>query len=371
MTTATTTSVPETMRAFVLTGHGGMEKLRWEAAHPVPVPATGEALVRVLACGLNNTDVNTRTGWYSQTIGGATGEQSAKSDADDGAWGGRPLEFPRVQGADVCGEVVAVNGDAGRELVGRRVLIDGWMRDWNDPRNRDKCGYFGSERDGGFAEYCAAHVRNLHPVGTEWSPAELATFPTSGVTALNMIRRANVGDGDRVLITGASGGVGGFLIQIAKALGAVPIAMCGTGKEDAARSFGAEYVLPREPGDLRSALRDATGSAEVSVVADVVGGVLWPQLIGALSRGGRYVCSGAIAGPAAELDLRPFYLRDLTLLGATTTPPELFADLVGMINRAEIRPTLSATWPLEKLKEAQEAFLTKKHPGKLAVVAAE
>ena len=365
-------AAPATMRAFVLTGHGGLDKLEWDENFPTPTPRPDQALVRVLACGLNNTDINTRTGWYSEKVSGATSAESAKADADDGAWGGKPLTFPRIQGADVCGEVAAVGDPAFAHLQGKKVLVDGWMRDWDDPRNRAKCGYFGSESDGGFAEYCAVSLRRIHPVGRALSAAEFATFPTSGITALNMARRAGIGPGDRVLITGASGGVGGFLTQIAKALGAeIVIGMCGPGKEDAVRGWGADFILPRSPENLREALRNETGSGEVSVVADVVGGEIWGGLIRALAPGGRYVCSGAIAGPAAFLDLRRFYLRDLSLLGATTTPPELFGDLVGMIERGEVRPMLAATWPLRELKAAQEAFLSKRHPGKLAVIVGE
>ena len=147
--------------------------------------------------------------------------------------------------------------------------------------------------------------------------------------------------------------------------------MCGEDKADAVRGWGADFVLERAPEDLRGALRQTTGQAEVSVVADVVGGKIWGDLLGALQPGGRYVCSGAIAGPLVELDLRRFYLRDLSLLGATTTPPELFAEWMEMINRGEIRPLLAATWPLRELKAAQQAFLAKKHAGKLAVIATE
>ena len=160
-------------------------------------------------------------------------------------------------------------------------------------------------------------------------------------------------------------------MQIAKALGGTAIAMCGEEKAEVVRSWGADCILERAPGDLRGALRNATGHGEVSVVADVVGGGIWGDLLGVLEPGGRYVCSGAIAGPLVELDLRSFYLRDLSLLGATTTPPELFGELVGMINRGEIHPLLAATWPLRELKTAQEAFLSKRHAGKLAVIVAE
>ena len=104
------------------------------------------------------------------------------------------------------------------------------------------------------------------------------------------------------------------------------------------------------------------------MVADVVGGDLWPQMIEVLRRGGRYTCAGAIAGPIVEFDLRTFYLNDLTFTGATIVPPGMFADLVAYIERGEIRPLLAGTWPLEQLREAQEAFLKKQHVGNYVVI---
>ena len=105
------------------------------------------------------------------------------------------------------------------------------------------------------------------------------------------------------------------------------------------------------------------------MVADVVGGPLWPQLVSVLARGGRYACAGAIAGPVVRFDLRGFYLRDLTLVGATVVPPGTFADLAGYIERGEVRPMLAATYPLHDLAAAQEAFLAKRHVGSIVVTA--
>ena len=379
MSTSTDTAVPpgtrpalpRLMRAVVLTGHGGLDRLSVRDDWPRPDPGPREALIEVGACGLNNTDVNTRTGWYSSAVSGATTGEALEAAADtDAAWGGKAIAFPRIQGADVCGRVVALGGGCDPSLLGRRVLIDGWLRDWNDPLDRDKCGYFGSECDGGFAQYTVVDERHVHPVESELSDAELATFATSYMTAENMLNRAGVRSGDRVLITGASGGVGSALIQLARRRGAETVALCGASKAEAVRTLGADHVLPRAPEDLRSALRTAAGSEEVTVVADVVGGALWPQLIAALARGGRYTCSGAIAGPMVSFDLRTFYLRDLVFTGATVPPPGVFADLVGYIERGEIEPLLAAAFPLHDLVAAQAAFIAKRHVGNIVVTTA-
>ena len=252
-------------------------------------------------------------------------------------------------------------------MLGRRVLIDPWLRDRNDPHDLERCGYFGSECDGGFAEYAAVPAQNAHVVRSGLSDAELASFPTSWTTAENMLNRAAVAAGDRVLVTGASGGVGSALVQLARRRGAETVALSSSGKAEALRAAGAGHILPRMPQDLRGALEKATGRGDATVVADVVGGPLWPQLIGVLARGGRYVCAGAIAGPVVPFDLRTFYLRDLTLIGATVVPAGVFADLVGYIERGEVRPMLAATWPLKELAAAQRAFMAKRHVGNIVV----
>ena len=353
------------MKAMVLTGHGGLDKYEWREDWPRPEPGPMEALIKVGACGLNNTDVNTRTGWYSRTVTEATtGDAHSEVDETDPTWGGRPIRFPRIQGADAVGEVVAVGAGADPALLGRRVMIDGWQRDWSDPENPDKARYFGSEIDGGFAEYAKCDARNVAVVDSGLTDAELATFSCSYTTAEGMLNRANVSAGDTVLVPGASGGVGGALVQLARRRRARVIAMASEAKHAEVARLGPDAIVPRAPKDLRDALR----GERVTVVADVVGGSGWPELIDILERGGRYTCSGAIAGPIVRFDLRPFYLRDLTFTGSTVVPSHVLRDLVGYIERGEVRPVLAATWPLAELREAQRAFIDKRHVGNIVVV---
>ena len=354
-----------TMRAMVLTGHGGLDRYEWREDWPVPEPGPMEALIRIGACGLNNTDVNTRSGWYSKTVSEATtGGAHAEVGEGDPTWGGRPIAFPRIQGADAVGEVDAVGEGADPGLIGRRVMVDGWQRDWSDPENMDAARYFGSEMDGGFAEYAVCDVRGLAAVESDLSDAELATFSCSYTTAEGMLERARVEAGDTVLVPGASGGVGGALIQLARRRGARAIAMASEAKHEEVARLAPDLIVPRAPEDLRAAL----DGERVSVVADVVGGPCWPKLIDILERGGRYTCSGAIAGPIVTLDLRTFYLRDLTFTGSTVVPPRIFRDVVGYVERGEIRPVLAATYPLSELRAAQQAFIDKRHVGNIVVI---
>ncbi len=358
-------SLPETMKAMVTKGHGGLEQMVLHENWPRPEPAAGEVLIKVAACGLNNTDVNTRSGWYSKTVTDATtGGAFEEVGEDDPTWGGAPITFPRIQGADICGEIVAVGAGVDAARIGQRVITDGWLRDPDDPSNMDKTGYYGSERDGGFAEYATTLAVNAVPITSNLSDAELATFSCSYSTAEGMLTRANVTDKDTVLVPGASGGVGGALVQLAKRRGARVIALASEAKHADVAALGPDMILPRAPENLRAAL----GDEKITVVADVVGGPYWAKLIDILERGGRYTCSGAIAGPMVEFDLRTFYLRDLTFTGSTVIDPQVMQNLVKYIEAGEIKPALAATYPLEELRDAQAAFIAKQHTGNIVVI---
>ena len=357
-------SLPNTMRAMVTMGHGDLDQMVWQEDWPRPEPAAGDVLIKVHACGLNNTDVNTRSGWYSKAVTEATtGNAFAEVSDEDPTWGGAPIRFPRIQGADVCGEIVAVGQGVSDMRIGERVISDNWLRDPDDPDDMNKSGYFGSERDGGFAEYTTIPAQNAVPITSDLSAAELATFSCSYSTAEGMLTRAGVEARDTVLVPGASGGVGGALVQLAKRRGARVIAMASDAKHAAVAELGPDHILPRAPDDLRAAL----GNEKITVVADVVGGPYWPTLIDCLERGGRYVCSGAIAGPMVGLDLRTLYLRDLTFFGSTVIDPQVTRNLVRYIEAGEVKPALAAPYPLHKLHDAQAAFIAKEHTGNIVV----
>ena len=358
-------SLPETMKAMVTMGHGGLEQMVLHKNWPRPEPAAGEVLIKVAACGLNNTDVNTRSGWYSKAVTDATtGGAFKEVGEDDPTWGGASITFPRIQGADICGHIVAVGEGVDNARIGERVITDGWLRDPADPDNKDKTGYFGSERDGGFAEYATTLAVNAVPINSELTDAELATFSCSYSTAEGMLTRANVTERDTVLVPGASGGVGGALVQLAKRRGARVIALASEAKHADVAELGPDMILPRAPENLRAAL----DTRKITVVADVVGGPYWSTLIDILERGGRYTCSGAIAGPMVEFDLRTFYLRDLTFIGSTVIDPQVMQNLVKYIEAGEIKPALAATYPLEELRDAQAAFIAKQHTGNIVVI---
>jgi len=348
----------QTMCGVVLAGHGGMEMLQWQENLPVPVPGDDDVLIRVAACGLNNTDVNTRIGWYAK---------SGQIGSGDETWGGAPLTFPRIQGADIVGHVTAAGNNVPETLVGKRVMVDPWLRDEMNIDRMDHARFLGSECDGGFAEYVCVPFTAVHPVNSNLLDEELATFATSWVTAENMLDRASVDASDTVLVTGASGGVGSALVQLANRRGASTIALTSTEMIEAVRSLGATAVVDRHATGLLGIIEGLTGPAGITVAADVVGGQMWPDIIALIAHGGRYVCSGAVAGHDVNFDLRAFYLKDLSFYGATVVPKGTFANLVGYIERNEIRPLLAAVYPLRQIREAQARFLAREHLGNIVV----
>ena len=362
------TNIPKTMRAMVLTGHGDIDKLVFKPDWPTPSPRSDEVLIKVHACGLNNTDVNTRSGWYDKSVTSATSGDAYQSidEQSEGGWDGS-IQFPLIQGGDPCGTVVAVGEHAPNKLIGKRCIIDTVLRDWEDPLNIKRCSYLGSARDGGFADYIAIDHRNVHPIETDWTSAELSTIAIAYSTAENMLVRAGVTENDTVLIPGASGGVGSALLQLANLRGARTIAMVSDEKREQVAKLKPNAILPRSPKDLSSALQEAIGQTKVSVIADIVGGSEFPKRLEVLDRGGRYTCSGAIAGPLVELDLRTLYLNDLTFFGNTIFKPDIFPNLVRYIENNQIVPILAATYPLAELHAAQKAFIEKQHIGNIVV----
>ncbi len=357
----------DTMTAAVLTGRGGPEVLEVRHDVAVPVPAADEVLIRVSACGMNNTDINTRVGWYSRSVTGATTDGGfEEAQSDDATWGGGGLTYPRIQGADPSGRIVAVGDDVDEAMLGRRAMIDPWIRPADDPTDRSRAGYFGSESDGGFAQYCKAPVRNVLVHNSDLSDVELASFPCSWSTAEHMLQRVRLVAGQSVAVTGASGGVGSALIALAKRRGANVTAIAGASKQDQVEAVGPDSFVDRDAQDLPAAAMAANGGP-FDVVADVVGGANMGAWLDGLKRGGRYVTAGAIAGPMVEIDLRTLYLNDLELYGATVFQPEVFADLLGYIERGEIDPVVGPTFPLEEIHAAQEAFTAKQHVGTMVL----
>ena len=354
----------QTMMGVVTTGNGGTDMLDYREV-PRPDPGPGELLLRVLAGGVNNTEINTRLGWYSSSVTGDTGavarseEQRAVAKADGGWNAATP--FPFIQGTDCCGRIVAVGPGGNKARISARVLVRACMRA-TDFASLEHV-WMASDFDGAFAQFVKVPAAEVFAVDCDWSDAELATIPCAYGTAENMLHRARLGAGERILVTGASGGVGSAVVQLAKRRGAQVSAIAGRDKLAAVRALGAEEVFER--GDDLIAL---LGEGSIDLVVDNVAGPGFGPLLRLLKRGGRYASSGAIAGPLVSLDMRDFYLKDLTLIGCTAWDEPVFPNLVSYIERGEIRPLLAKCFQLKEIAAAQRKFLEKKHVGNFVLV---
>jgi alcohol dehydrogenase len=339
-------TLPATMSGVQLVRHGGPEALVWRDDIPVPRPGAGEVLVRVLAAAVNMTDINTRLGWYGE------GRQAG--------WAGE-MAFPRIQGSDLCGRVVALGEGVEGLPMGARVICPTNQHE-PDSENPIRFVSIGSEFDGAFAQYCLVRARHLHDVtASPLSDIEIGAMPCAYGTAHNLLSRAQVAVGERVLVTGATGGVGLAAVQLALLRGAEVTGQCSLSKSQPLHAMGAR-VLARDT---------APGPRRFDVVIDVVGGPEWQARLDALVPGGRYATSGAVAGPMVQGDLRRIYLNDITIYGATHQPREVFAGLVTIINTARLRPVVSQTYPLRDIARAQADLSAGRHPGKLVLLPPE
>ncbi len=335
------------MLAAVTMGHGGQDETVLRTDWNVPDIGPGQGLVRVTAAALNNTDIWSRAGAYGTT-------ENPEAIA---GWRGVPLDFPRIQGIDAVGVVQAVGANVDTSWIGRRVIVDPTVEYHGDFPVR----VLGSEVDGGFAQFTLATEAQLFDVtDSPLTDAQLACLPTAYGTALGLINRAGCAPGQRVLVTGSSGGVGSAAIQLLLTRGCHVIARTSPGKAEAVRETGVAEVSVRGVDPLADL-------AEVDRVIDVVGGDEFGELLDRLRDGGRMATAGAIAGPVVQFDIRRLYLRQRTLVGSTMHTPTDFAELCETARRGAIRPVVGGTFPLEELAAAQARFLTKDFVGKLVV----
>ncbi|HZJ05833.1 MAG TPA: zinc-binding dehydrogenase [Nocardioidaceae bacterium] len=343
------------MTAAVLLRHGGPDALEVRHDQPVPVAGPDQVLVRVTASAVNNTDIWTREGSY-----GLPGRPDAQS-----GWRG-PICFPRVQGGDIAGVVAAVGDRVSTALVDRRVLIDPALY-LNDDAQSPPVGLLGSEADGGFAEYVVADEDHAHDVtGSPLSDDQLACLPVAYGTAMGMLERAKLSSGETVLVTGASGGVGYALVQLAAARGAHVVAVTSGSKGNDVRDAGATWVVSRDADDIAAQVSSLAPDG-LDAVADVAGGPWIEALMPLLRDDGRWVIAGAMAGPVVRFDLRRLYLHNLSLLGSSMHTREHFIKLVEEARAGSVNPRIAGRHPLSAIHQAQQQFGEGKHVGKIVV----
>ena len=342
----------EKMNAVVTTGHGGLEMLDYRNDVPRPTPVAGEVLVAVSACGLNNTDIWVREGAYG----------TAKDPSAVTGTGRVPHKFPRIQGADVVGKIVEVGAGVDQARIGQRVICN-FMTYNQGPGGLVYAGSLGNSRDGGYAQFVTVPGENTYATDLDYSDAELATFPCAYMTAENMLETVGVKQGETVLVTGASGGVGTALIQLAHARGANVVALTSEAKRESVAQLHPSRILTRDAGDEL-----ATMENEIDVVADVVAGPQFGQLLATLKVHGRYVTAGAIGGAVVPFDVRTLYLKLLTFRGVSCGMPAHFERVLALLAAGDLKPLLHSTYPLAEIREAQSNFIAKNFFGNLVVI---
>lgn len=364
-------AIPETMKAMVLTGHGDVDKLKYQDIS-TPEPKRGEVLVKVTATAKNNTDRKAREGLYPT---------KDKGDVTSFAMGGEPtLTFPRIQGADVVGHVVAVGEGVDASRIGERGLLD--FNLYADDRRDINLtpDYYGHGADGGFAEYIAVPSDQFHHVpNPDLGDAELASMGMcSYQTGYHMMTSARVKAGDRVLVTGASGGVGTALIQLCKIVGAVPYALSKPDKAEALKTLGAEAVLDRSDMEqFEERVKAVTGGAPIDVVLDLAGGEMTDRFIdtmifdmNARNDYPRLSIAGASAGNVSEIMWTRIYLYQVQLFGVSHGTREEAEQLVDWIRGGQLKPVLHAAFKLSDLHDAERYFVNRGsgYLGKIVIV---
>ena len=325
-----------TMRAARFHENGGPEVIRVEDA-PVPEPGPGEVRLRVEAAGLNHLDLWVRRGLPIETT------------------------MPHIGGSDIAGVVDAVGPGAVAE-PGTRVVVDPSLDyDWYDGTppgpglRRPNLRLIGEHTDGGFAEYVVVPEANLMAVPDDVPPETAAAAALASVTAWHALHaRARLRAGERVLVTGGSGGVATAGVGIARQAGAVVHVLTSTPHVERVAALGAHHVYDRLDGDWVKALREDTGGRGVDVVLDSVGGALWPGMVRSLGVMGRLVSYGATAGAKVEIDLRHVFWKQLSFLGSTMGTPAEFRSVMGLVFRGELVPVVDRVLPLEEARSAHE-----------------
>ncbi|ABE59690.1 zinc-binding dehydrogenase [Chromohalobacter israelensis] len=364
--------LPDAMAAMLLTGHGGIDKLVYRQDVPVPRPAHGEVLVQVTATAKNNTDRKAREGLYPT---------KDKGDTTSFQIGGAPtLTFPRIQGADVAGRVVAVGEGVSEERIGQRGLLDFNIYADDRPDINLTPDYYGHGADGGFAEYVAVPSAQFHTVDNpELADAELAAMGMcSYQTALHMLNAANVQAGERVLVTGASGGVGTALIRLCRIMGAIPYALSQPDKAASLMALGAEAVLDRtDMEDFTEKVKALTQGVPIDAVMDLVGGEMTDRFIDTMifdmtrrTTYPRLSIAGASGGNLSEIMWTRIYLYQVQVFGVSHGTRDEAEQLVAWIRTGQLTPVLHAAFKLSELHDAERYFVNRNsnYLGKIVIV---
>jgi NADPH:quinone reductase-like Zn-dependent oxidoreductase len=316
------------MKAIRIHEDGGPDVLRYEEA-PDPKPDPGEVLVRLRAASLNHLDLWIRKGLPS-------------------------VPKPRILGADGAGI---------REDTGERVVINPGIE------HADQITVVGEHMDGTHAELVAVPESNVYPLPDELSFEEAAAFPLVFETAYRLlVTKAQLREGEWVLLWGIGGGVATAGLAISKALGARALVTSSSDQKlERARELGADAVVNHADGDVRAAVAEATGGAGVDVVLEHVGEATWQRSLQAARAGGRIAVCGATSGPNPPAALHRIWWKQLTIYGSTMGTREDFEASYELVKSGRAKPVVDSVFPLAEARAAHERLEAAEQFGKIVL----
>jgi len=335
------------MKAMVVREHGGLDRMRLETDFPDPKPGPGDVVVRVRAASLNYHDVFTRRGMP-----------------------GIKVPMPCIMGLDVAGEIAEVGPEVGGWKPGDRVLVD--------PINRVEGGLMGETVPGGLAELCRARGHQLIRIPDGVTFADAAALPVAYGTALRMmVTNGQVAKGEKVLILGASGGVGVCCLQLAKLAGAEVIACAGSdAKAQRLAALGADRTINYVQKDFlqevlavygKPSRRGAGVGNGVDVVVNYTGGDTWVKSLRCLKVGGRLLTCGATAGYDPKEDIRFIWTFELKVLGSNGWMREDILKLLELVQSGKLKVLIDKAFPLAEAREALRVIEDREVFGKIVV----
>jgi len=334
------------MRAAVIHEHGGPGTIRYETNYPDPQPAADEVVIKVGAATLNYHDIFTRRGMP-----------------------GIKVPLPCIAGIDFAGEIVEVGTDVTGWKVGQRVMVDPVDR-------KNNSGLLGEMRPGGLAELCAVPDHHLMALPDDVSYEAAACLPVAYGTALRMMYTiGKVAKGERVLILGASGGVGTCCVQLAKLVGAeVVVCASSEGKLARLKELGADHLVDYTRDDFMKWVYSKFGKPHrrqfdggMDVVVNFTGGDTWVKSLRVLHRQGRLLTCGATAGFDPVEDLRFIWTFELQILGSNGWMRDDLSTLLDLLQTGRLKPVIDRTYGLDQVNEAFALLEDRQVFGKVAV----
>ena len=332
------------MKAAVIRQHGAIEDITFETDWPDPKPAEGEVVLKVGACALNYHDLFTLKGMPGIKIG-----------------------FPLIMGIDVAGTIAEIGAGVTGWSVGDRVVID--------PIDRDKPGLIGETRDGGLAEYVAVRASQLVKLHDDIDFSTAAALPCAYGTAHRMmITRGKIAAGEKVLILGASGGVGTCCVQLAKAAGAEVVATASSqSKLDRLAELGADHLINYAETDFMREVYGIYGKPKVyggggvDVIVNFTGGDTWVKSLRSLTKNGRMLTCGATAGFDPQTDIRFIWTFEQNIIGSNGWEMSDIDALLAMVQAGKLSALIDRELPLAETQTAFQLLRDRKVFGKVIV----